>query len=43
MSRPPGAPDDPEEVFGFFRRSDETDYWEGERPPEASDDEHGSG
>lgn len=34
MSRPPGAPDDPDEVFGFFRRADATDYWEGEEPPE---------
>jgi uncharacterized cupin superfamily protein len=33
LGRPPGAPDDPDEIFGFFHRGDETDYWEGEQPP----------
>jgi uncharacterized cupin superfamily protein len=32
MTRAPGAPDDPDEVFGFFRMDDQTDYWEGEEP-----------
>lgn len=33
LGRPPGAPDDPDEIFGFFHRHDATDYWEGEEPP----------
>ena len=32
-SRPPGARDDRDEVFGYFRAEDEVDYWEGEEPP----------
>ena len=32
MTRAPGAPDDPDEVFGFFRLDDQVDYWEGEEP-----------
>jgi uncharacterized cupin superfamily protein len=37
MGRPPGAPGDPDEVFGFFRREDAVDYWEDERPPRPED------
>jgi uncharacterized cupin superfamily protein len=33
MTRPPGSPDDPDEVYGWFRRDDEVDYWEGEPEP----------
>jgi len=32
-TRAPGSPADPEELFGFFRREDEVDYWEGEPAP----------
>jgi uncharacterized cupin superfamily protein len=35
--RPPGGRDDPDEVFGWFRREDEVDYWEGEPKPERPD------
>jgi uncharacterized cupin superfamily protein len=34
LGRPPGAPDDPDEIFGFFRRDQSTDYWDGEEPPD---------
>lgn len=37
LTRAPGTPDDPDEVFGFFRREDEVDYWEGEEPPNPED------
>lgn len=33
LGRAPGSPDDPDEIFEFFRREDATDYWEGEEPP----------
>lgn len=33
FTRPPGSPDDPDAIFGFFRREDATDYWDGEEPP----------
>ena len=35
LGRAPGSPDDPDEIFGFFRREQATDYWEGEEPPAA--------
>ena len=38
LSRPPGSPDDPDEVFGFFNRDDEVDYWYDEPKPERPDD-----
>jgi uncharacterized cupin superfamily protein len=37
LSRPPGSPDDPDEVFGFFHREAEVDYWDGEPKPERPD------
>ena len=33
-TRPPGSPEDPEEVFGFFPREAEVDYWHGEPGPQ---------
>lgn len=36
LERAPGTPADPDEFFGFFRREDALDYWEGEPPPESS-------
>jgi uncharacterized cupin superfamily protein len=39
LGRPPGAPDDPDEIFGFFRREDAVDYFEGETPPDAPRDD----
>jgi len=37
MGRPPGARDDPDEVFGFFHAEDEVDYWDREPPPDPGD------
>jgi uncharacterized cupin superfamily protein len=37
LGRPPGARDDPDEVFGFFRAEDEVDYFEGEPLPDPGD------
>ena len=33
LTRAPGSPDDPDEVFGFFHRRDEVDYFDGEPMP----------
>ncbi len=35
MSRPPGSPEDPGAVSGFFHRSNSVDYWDGEEPPDS--------
>jgi uncharacterized cupin superfamily protein len=35
LGRAPGSPDDPDEIVGFFRREQATDYWDGEEPPGA--------
>lgn len=33
LDRPPGSPDDPDEIVHFFRSGDAVDYWEGEPRP----------
>lgn len=33
FGRPPGTPSEPGEIFGVFRREDETSYWQDEEPP----------
>ena len=35
--RPPGGREQPGEIFGWFHREDEVDYWEGEPRPERPD------
>lgn len=35
LTRAPGSPEDPDEVFGFFPAEAEVDYWHDERPPSA--------
>jgi uncharacterized cupin superfamily protein len=37
LGRPPGARDDPAEIFGFFHAEDEVDYWDREPPPDTGD------
>lgn len=38
MSRAPGAPAEPDEIFALFRRADAVDYWSGEEPPAADEE-----
>lgn len=33
MNRPPGAREEPDEIFHSFHTRDSVDYWEGEPPP----------
>jgi uncharacterized cupin superfamily protein len=35
ISRPPGSPDDEDELAAWFRLDDQVDYWEGEERPQA--------